>query len=154
MQEGTLCMNIQHCTCMNLTKGAHWVCIATLSVIALTQSWELFTPSIYSIRECVNRVGSWRDLSPHQQSSVWHEITVLWWDRGDPTPQHLCGFNQSQDSCGSFCFGKDHSDIMVPSALFWGLCIAHVCPSQDLVTIWVAVALHFLFQEWVADIYA
>lgn len=97
-------------------------------------------------QESVNNwVGSWRHSSTHHQSSMRHVIAVLWWDRGDPTPHHQCGFSQPQDSCDLFCFGKECRNIM----LFWGKSIACVCPSQDL---WAAVALHFLFQEWVADV--
>ena len=110
------------------------------------------TPNLQHQRVC-ELSGELKGLISQSATLLRHAITVLWWDRGDSTPHHHCVFNQSQDSYGSFCFGKHHSNTMVPSALFWGVSIACVCPSQDLVTIWVPVALHFLFQECVADIY-
>lgn len=52
MQEGALWMHVQCGTCTHPTRTAHWVWVSTVSGFALIRPWELFVPSICSIRGC------------------------------------------------------------------------------------------------------
>lgn len=114
VQEGALCMNIQHCTCTNPTKRAHSLQSFTFCCFLNTILWECCSHPAFTT------------------SSLWLQpfLGLTWF----------------------VLFWKRPSNIVVPPTLFWGVCVARVSPLQDLVTIWVAVALHLLIWEQEADI--
>lgn len=113
VQEGTLWISVQSGTSTHTNRTVQWVWISALPVIALTRPWELFVPNICTIRgdKPIEREGTPLPVQCHawcsQVGQRWPEVTP----RLQPA------------SCGSFCFGKDHSKVTVklhtPTLLFF-----------------------------------
>lgn len=85
------------------------------------------------------------------RDSPWNVTRGHSWDRGDPRPS--LGFSQSPASCGSFCFGKDHSEVTVklhtPPLLHLGSvycsCVHHKV-QWPLELLWICI--FFSKNEW------